>query len=209
MSRIDRVFSISEGSTSGRNSSLQSMILDEESIRLSSKKTQSLEEFDKTWYKKISFRSKREILYSKIKTIQKLENSNSIFIQTEGWSGNLEFSFDNGTDYPVFIDFFEQEKGFKKTEERLTPFKSVKGSLIGLAVILGITGLAYWMASHPDGDSEHSGRAKGRIIKALVNLLGEKGVLIVGGLAVCYFGYQIWRKYTNPPQQTKWVRGEG
>jgi hypothetical protein len=50
---------------------------------------------------------------------------------------------------------------------------------------------------------DESARGRFRLINYLLELLGDKAVIAVGAIVVSYLGYNIWKRYSNPPRQMK------
>ncbi len=203
---LNQVFSIS-------GNKIASLVADADALKFSSSGFTSVDEFLTSFGKKLSLATKVEIKYDTIKSIQKEDKDKTIAIKYKGLGGitnSCEFSFNNESDYEVFFSYLEKERYFKRTAETLTPFKAISSYLLGLALTIAITAFCYYEAINiENGSLEEAGNRKARAFNALIGLLGDKGVLAVGVLIVCYLGYKIWTRFKNPPTQTKFIAPNG
>ena len=188
---------------------IASLTTGENSLKLSSQTFDSVENFNEGWTKKMSIATKVEIKYESIKSVKKEDNDNDILIKYKAFLGfpmDCEFSFSDKNDYETFFTFLEKERYFTKSHEDLTPFKAVLNYLIGLIFTIGFTVFAYLEAIKiANGTVEEAGNRKERIFNNIVELLGDKGVLAVGGGLICYLLYKIWTRFSNPPSQLKFL----
>ncbi len=84
----------------------------------------------------------------------------------------------------------------------MTPFKAVLNYIIGLVATVAFAVLSYFEALKVEnGTAEIGTSAKTRSYYALLETLGSKGVLAVGGVCGCYLLYKIWTRATKPPHQ--------
>ena len=186
---------------------ISSFVADTDSLKFSSSSFDSMDEFLTSFGKKLSLATKVEIKYDSIKAVQKEDNDKTVAIKYKGIGGitsSCEFSFNNEADYEAFFNYLEKERYFKRTNETLTPFKAIRGYILGLLLTIGLTIFAYYQAiGIANGTLEDSGNRKTRLFNALVGLLGDKGVLAVGAAIAAYLVYKIWSRYSNPPNQLK------
>ena len=54
-----------------------------------------------------------------------------------------------------------------------------------------------------NGTVEEAHNGKARLFNNIVGLLGDKGVLGLGAIVSGYLIYKIWKRFSNPPNQTK------
>ena len=188
-----------------------SLLIDDNSLKLSSKTCDTVEEFRRKWDKKLSLCDKLEINFEEITSIHKEENDENIKIIHNGslWSASVKFSFKNHSDFDAFMEYFEGKLFFKKTISKMVPFKAIKSYLYPLALAIIVTVLSYFKAiAIENGTAEESHTRMGRLSEKnnhffpdIIGLLGVNGVLIVGVGIVGFIGYTIWTRYKNPPVQ--------
>jgi hypothetical protein len=182
---------------------ISSLLIDDDSLKFSSSKFTSADEFREGWNKKISLSTKTEVKFDKIKSVRKEENDEDIMIKYKtvvGVTGECEFKFENQSDNYVFFDYLQKVQLYQKVNEKLSPFKAIKGFLTGLGITIAIIVFCYFHAlDMANGTAEESHSGKGRMLNKIVEILGDKGVLIVGGAITAYLIYQIYKRYKNPP----------
>ena len=200
---INKVFSIT-----GRvgEAHISTFIADEEALKFASSTYHTVDEFREAFAKKLSLATKVEIKYSSIKSIKKEDNNNVILITHKAFFGSAEcaFSFTNPEDYNTFFTFWEKEKHFTKHRETLTPFKAIKIHLIALLIMIGLTIAFYYIAiGIANGTAKESPDTI--FFDAIIGFLGSKGVLAIGTLISGCLAYRIWKRFSNPPNQTKFL----
>lgn len=199
MLATDRVFSI-------RGNKIASMAIDEESIRFSSKSFNNIEDFNEVWSKRLSLATKVEVKFSKIKYVSKEEPGKEIKIRYKAIAEAV-FTFNKPEDYRAFFTILEKEQYFTKTEETLSPIKAATPYIIGLLVTVASTIFCYYEAikvSTREGlrlELSDAGDGKTKLFLKLLNILGDKGVIAIGGATCIYISYRIWKRYTNPPNR--------
>ena len=197
---VDKVFSIT-------GNKISAFITDENALKFSSATSNTVDTFREAFAKKLSLATKVEIKYDSIKSIKKEDNDKDILIKYKTFIGvpsDCEFSFSDPADYGIFFTFFEKERYFTKSHETLTPFRAISNYLIGLAATIGLTIFTYYQAIEiANGTVEESHSGKARLFNYIVGLLGDKGVLGLGVLISGYLIYKIWKRFSNPPNQTK------
>lgn len=194
---IEKVFSVSGNKTA-------SMIIDVDSLKFSSKKIDSFNEFKEVWKKNVFFNTETEIEKKRIWVIQREENSDAITIMSEGFTSyedSYTFSFNDRTDYDTFFNYFITEENFTSEEVRLTPSKAIDKQLLISLLIITITALGYYRATAIAGGKTPISSGRGRSFDEIVGALGPNGVIIAGGIAICSVAYAAWKRYTNPPKQ--------
>lgn len=186
---------------------ISSMIIDDTSIKFSSKKFTTHEAFIEDWNKKMSLANKLEVKLDTIKEIYKEENDDEIAIKYKSWKGafalskyaEVAFSFENGENNEPFFNYFIKKHYYHKKQEKLSPFQAIRSYIFGLLFIIGLTYLGYTESIAPT----EGGGIKGRAFRVIIELLGTKGVITVGLLSAAYILYTIWKRYINPPHETK------
>ncbi len=195
---------------------LECLVLAEGAIQLMCKLVASIDEFNELWNKKLTLVTKNEIIYEDIKSISKEEGEEQILIKSKlalGIPGETNVTFDNPEDRESFYHFFQTEKGFIRTDDTLSPFKSAMPYIGGLALSLGATTFGYYRSlqmvggelSDPEGHSRSDRRE--RMLNSIIETLGSNGILALGLSISAYIAYKIWDRYKNPPVQTKLVPG--
>lgn len=197
---INKVFTIS-------GNKISSFIIDENSLKFSSQNFNSYTDFQDAWNKKLSLATKVEIKFENIKSIKKEEFDKDILIKYKAFGGlpaDCEFSFTDFDDYETFFGYFTEKRYFQRTNETLTPFKAIQNYLIGFVATIGITIFSYFEAiALANGTAEEAHSGKARAFNFLVELLGDKGVILVGSAISAYLIYKIWTRFKNPPNQTR------
>jgi hypothetical protein len=196
----DKVFAIT-------GNKISSFIADEDSLKFSNQKFNTVPEFRDAWNKKLSLATKLEVKYESIKSVRKEDNDQNIIIKYKTWAGitgDCEFSFLNSIDYEIFFNFLEKDRFFTRTHGTLTPFKATRNYLIGLLATIGFTIFIYYQALDiANGTVEEASSGKVRTFNYLIGLLGDKGVIAVGALITCFLLYKIWTRFSNPPGLTR------
>lgn len=186
---------------------IASLLVGEESLRFSSQGFNTEEGFLESWHKKLSLATKTEVKYATIKSVSKEDNDDEVKVKyktTVGIPGLCQFSFANGGDCEQFLAFFEQDRAFTKHYAVMTPFKAILNYIIGLVATVAFTVLSYFEALKvANGTAETGGSGKTQAYYALLEFLGDKGVLAVGGALACYLLYKIWTRATKPPHQLR------
>ncbi len=199
----DKIFAV-------KGNKIQSMLLADESLQFSSKSFYTVDEFEEAWAKKLSLATKVEIKYASIKSITKEETADEILIKYKSminFPSDCEFTFTDLSDYDLFFTFFEKEHYFTKFFQKLTPFKAVQNYLIGLAFTIAVTLFCYYQALEIlSGTVEEPSSGKAQLFNNIIGWLGDKGVLIIGGVVCILICYKIWLRFTNPPNQTNFVK---
>ncbi len=199
---MDKVFSVT-------GNKISAFIADENSLKFSSSTSDTVEAFKEAFAKKLSLATKVEIKYDAIKSIKKEDNDKDILIKYKTFVGipsDCEFSFNDPADYDTFFTFFEKERYFTKSHETLTPFRAIMNYLIGLLATIGVTIFCYYQTIEiANGTVEEATSGKTRTFNYVVGLLGDKGVIAIGALISAYLLYKIWKRFSNPPNQIKFL----
>lgn len=197
---IDKVFPIT-------SKKLSAFIVDEQSILFSSQRKNSFDAFKEEFAKKITLATKHEVKYEEIISITKEESEFDLHLSYKGTLGitnELEFTFSNADDYEVFLTYLEQKRFFTRTYETLSPFNAIRSQLIWLFISILITIFSYDRAIDiAEEGVDESARGRFRLYSYLIEFLGDKGVIAVGSIVIMYLGYNIWKRYSNPPRQMR------
>jgi hypothetical protein len=193
---------------------IECLVIGSDSIRLASKFFPTLDAFDEAWNKTLSLITKTEIKFSAIKSISKEQGEDEIVIKYKGMAGmpsEAKFAFVNSGALDEFYDFFQQNKGYVRTDENMSPLKAALPYLLGLglAVLFTVIGynesIAMSNGTYVEADGYSRSSRKSRSFHAILEMLGTNGVLLVGAAAIAFLGYKVWKRYSNPPVQTKLV----
>lgn len=197
---IDKVFPIT-------SKKLSAFIVDDQSILFSSQRKDSFEAFKEEFAKKITLATKHEVKYDEIISITKEESEFDLHLTykaTLGITNVLDFTFSNPNDYEIFLTYLEQKIFFTRTYETLSPFNAIKTQLIWLFLSILGTIYSYDRAIEIAKEGvDESAKGKFKLYSYLVEFLGDKGVIAVGAIVIIYLGYNIWKRYSNPPRQMK------
>jgi hypothetical protein len=192
---------------------IESLLIGDNALQLLSSEQNSVEEFNAAWTKTLTLATKTDIAFDGIKSITKEDGEDHIVVNYKGGMGlpkECKITFTNPTDLGEFFTFFQESKGFTRTDEALSPFKSTLPYLFGLAVTLGVTAFGYYLADgaehgEPEPEGNTRGARKGRFYRMIAETLGTKGVLLLGLAISAYVVYMIVQHYKKPPVQTKLV----
>ena len=194
---------------------IESLVLAENELQLLNKSFTKIEEFNEQWNKKLTLTTKNKIEYSDIKSITKEDSEDEVVVNYSGSLGiskTIKIQFTYEQDREDFYSFLQEQKGFTKSEERLSSLQASKSLLISLAIVTAVSIFAYFQAvevASPDFiENDDTGRSarKARFFHSIVRFLGPNGVLLVALALMGFIGYQIWKRYKNPPLQLKFVR---
>ncbi len=184
---------------------MSTLYFDDESFKFSSSNLNSAEDFENSWDKTFTLATKSEIRYGLIEAIKKEENDDNITISYKasfGTTSHCKFSFPNPNDYERFFITLENELGLEKEHETLEPFKAISNRLFMLAVTIAVTAFSYYEAiAIANGTATKSTTSKAKLFDRIVGILGDKGVLLIGTAIACYMLFQMWKRFTNPPNQ--------
>ncbi len=191
----------------------RSLVVAENALQIMSRAYNDINSFNEAWNKKITLVAKAEIKYDTIKSITLEDGQGDIVVtykETDNSDSERKFRFDN---HPCgledFYAFFQQEKGYIRTEENVPPMKAIAPSLLGLILTIVITGYGYSKAASMEAgtyaanEGKSRGSKRGRFFDSIFGMLGTKGVLFLGTAIATYFGFTMWNKYKNPPVQIK------
>jgi hypothetical protein len=199
---IDKVFAIS-------GNKISSFIIDENSLKFSSQNFNTFTAFQDAWNKKLSFATKVEVKYDSIKSIKKEENDDDVYITYKaigGISVDCVFSFKDQNEDEVLFNYFIREHFYQKVDEVLSPFKAIQNYLIGLFATIGVTVFSYFeVIGITNGTVEEAHSRNTRQFNNIIELLGDKGVILVGTGVSLFLLYKIWTRYKNPPNQIKFL----
>ena len=189
-----------------------SLVVAENALQIMSRAYNDINSFNAAWNKKITLVAKAEIKFDTIKYITLEDGQGDIVVtykDTDDSDGERKFRFDNSCGLEDFYTFFQQEKGYIRSEENVPPMKAIAPSLLGLILTIVITGYGYSKAASMEAgtyaanEGKSGGSKRGRFFDSIFGMLGTKGVLFFGTAIATYFGCTMWNKYKNPPVQIK------
>jgi hypothetical protein len=189
---------------------IASLLLDNRSFKFSSRKFNTVEEFEEAFHKTLSLAKTTEIKHSSVKSVRKPELSNNITIRHNTlMAGNVVFAFDNQSDQAFFFNYLEQGLSFRKRRETMSIFIASRKSILALLITIGATALGYYLAERAaSGEELHfRGRRRGmlKLFNFVAEMLGQTGVIVAGTLIASFFIYKITRRFKNPQQQLVFV----
>ena len=186
---------------------IESLLVADNALLFSSKSYLHAHEFKQAWSKSLTLATKVEVKYDAIKSVIKEDADDDIRIKYKGTLGipsEAVFSFADKDDTDAFYDFLVKELSFQKSEERLSPTKAVLPNLLALLITVAITIVAHYQSiAIANGTADESGSRRSRSFNNIIELLGTKGVWIVGISITLFIAYKIWKRFTNPPVQIK------
>jgi hypothetical protein len=199
----NQVFSVS-------GNKIQSLLIDDRSLRFSGQQLRFPGDFEAAWQKKWTTAAKLEVKHSSIRSITKEDQELKIRIVYRTYIGipsECEFSFYDPAVAAGFLSYMEKEQYFTYTHERISGFKAVWRYLLGLAFTIAMTWTCWYLVvDQKHGGTDEGSDAKAQLFLYLLGLLGEKGVLAIG-LVICgYIAYKIWKRAASQPFRTKLVR---
>jgi hypothetical protein len=166
------------------------------------------ETFEKASAKTLTLTQTLTIPYAEILRFRHQSGSDVMHLKYNGlkitWPGEIDL--DNGeTDVHNIFNYLEKVKGYQRSETQLTSMKAVLPNLVYIAICVGFTWLLYSMATGEMSTGSGSGRAraKAEIFKALADFLGPVGCLLLGLVATSIAVWFFWKKYSNPPVETR------
>jgi hypothetical protein len=199
----NRLFTIS-------GNKVNTLLLTDDSLRMSSGTFFSVEEFEQAWEKKLTLRTKLQIRYDSIRSVTKEHQEIKFLITYKTWAGfpsECEFSLLDADDYAIFYEFLEKDLYFVKTDGAMLPFSAISRHLLGLLFVAVLTaGTMYVAMDIGKGVKDDSEDVKNQVFDYVVGLLGVKGVLAIGGAISCYIIYNMWKRFKDPPNRIKFAR---
>ena len=201
----NEVFAVTAGK------SYKSMLLSPDAVLFCSKKFDSADEFKTTFDevsgKTMTLTSTITAPYNTIVRFRNQSGSDVIKVKYDSlrltWPGDIDLT--NGeTDVHNIFTYLEKVQGYRRTETQLSSFKAILPNLGYVVVCLVITGLLFSMATG-GMTSDTAGvrtRAKAEFLKAIADMLGPSGSLLLGLGATAVAGWFLWKKYNNPPVET-------
>lgn len=193
---------------------IASLVINDESLRFSSKSFNTVDEFNEAWDKKLSLATKVEVNIDKIKHISKEEPGKEIKIRYQKISEAV-FSFNNPEDYAEFFSYLEKDLYFTKTEETLSPIKAATPYIFGLLFTITMVVFCHYQALNVSDEAglqhelNEASNAKARLFYEILSYLGDKGVIALGVAISAYILFRIWKRYTNPPNRVRYLPANG
>ena len=176
-----------------------SLISDE--IRLLDFHASSFDDFNTVW-ENPSTENKQIIKYDNIKSISNEEKNNKITIEKldENKPIITEIGFLSIDETNRFLNFFQFEKNFTRTDNRLSPSEALVPDIWYLLFGVVATIFFYFQSAALNANPDvHSRTFKRTILKSILLALGPNGVLFIGVSFGLIIGYSLWKRYSNPP----------
>ncbi len=186
----------------------KTLVYSSNSLRFVDKNIASLEDFEKTWEKKLTTAIKMEIPLDSILQIFKNSDSEGYFVKTNGrYFSKYHIQFIKKEDQENFINFLKTNLKFTYSEEPLSNKKDILLSIFYLFLILVFTYFMYNMACKetmgelvdPVGYSKTD--RNNRFFNFIVRFLGKPGILILGIGGFIYTFYKNF--FEQKPEKKK------
>lgn len=200
----NEVFTITEHKT------YKSMMLSPEGLLLSSKRFDTPEAFREGFAKGGLLATMTTASYDKIKSFSSHGNNKTLSVNHKGIGLGMpgDLNFENGaTDVHNILTYLEKVQGYNRTEAQMGAGKAILPNVFYVAFSLLCTFGMYGMANDPN-PAEFSGRRQwaGQLADSLSKSIGPVGVLLLGIGITGFLGWQLWKKYQNPPVETRLER---
>ena len=185
----------------------KTLVYSSNALRFVDKNIASLEDFEKTWEKKLTTAIKMEIPLDSILQIFKNSDSEGYFVKTNGrYFSKYHIQFIKKEDQENFINFLKTNLKFTYSEEPLSNKKDILLSIFYLFLILVFTYFMYSMACKetmgelvdPVGYSKTD--RNNRFFNFIVRFLGKPGILILG---IGGFIYTFYKNFVEQKPEKK------
>jgi hypothetical protein len=184
---------------------IKSLVLVENGIRLSNQPDSNIDDFNKNWGNHSVLTANTEIPFKKLANITQVVGTDTLAIHYEtsfGIPAVKKIIFQNNKDQQAFYQFFQKEKGFVKTDKKISCLESTMNYWIPLAIILLLTWFAYNEAmklssgqyAPPEDISDTT-----RFFQFILEIVGAGGIVCIGFGLATYCVYKGWKHYFNPP----------
>lgn len=183
----------------------KTMLYAEDGVRFISKSVNSLAEFNEIINKKVTLVDKGELLYKDMKKLTFDGLTVDPHVGMKLGNSVSDITFTNDVDRDEFIKHIAEMKGWTKKETQLTPLNAVKWDLLGFVLTPIFAYVMYGMAleieagTHISAEGFSKSDRKSRFFDSILETIGSTGVLIIATLILLYLGYNIYKKYQNPP----------
>jgi hypothetical protein len=188
---------------------LKSLVLVENGIQLSRQSDPNKVVSNNSWNPLSNLTAKTEIPFNKLSNITQVAGTQSLKIHYQtalGMPAVQQIAFQKASDQQAFYQFFQKEKGFVKTDKKVSCWESTMNYWVPLVIILLLTAFAYTEAmkltSGQFAPPETISRST-RMIQLILEVLGAGGVVSIGFALATYCVYKGWKHYFNPPVITK------
>ncbi|HRI62519.1 MAG TPA: hypothetical protein PK228_22415 [Saprospiraceae bacterium] len=189
----------------------KSMMLSPEGLRLCNKRFDTPEAFLEKFAKGGGLMNTViTVEFDKVKHFTHRENSKALDISHKGMGLGMpgDIEFENGeTDVHNVMTYLEKVLGYRRTEAQLGAWKAILPNIFYVALAILFTWVMYGMATNPEQE-EFSGRRQwfGELMDGFSKMVGPYGVLAIGIGVTGFLGWQLWKKYQNPPVETRLER---
>ena len=188
---------------------ISSLLVSGNSFKFSSASFQNIESFKTSYDKKLSLSTKLEIPFDKVKYITKEEKSDTIVIHYKSKTTipmACEFTLNNTGEFEQFTQQLENDLGLKQIKEVKSPFKAGFPNLFIGLFIAAFTWLGYYRLEEiNNGTALAATSGKSRLFDQIVTLLGTNALLVIGGGLTVFFIVKAAMRFSNPPNETKWI----
>ena len=116
--------------------------------------------------------------------------------------------FENGeADVHNVMTYLEKVLGYRRLEIQLSPGKAILPYIFYIALAILGTWVLYGMAINPE-ETEFSGRRQwaGELMDSFAKMVGPYGVLAIGVGGTGFLCWLMWKKFNNPPVETRLER---
>ena len=189
----------------------KSMMLSPEGLRLCNKRYDTPEAFREKFAKGGGLlNTVITVEFDKVKYFTHRENSKALGISHKGMGlgmpGDIEFE-EGETDVHNVMTYLEKVLGYRRTEAQLSAGKAILPNVFYVAFAILATWVLFGMANDPN-PAEFNGRRQwaGQLADSFSKTIGPIGVLVLGMGITGFLGWQLWKKFNNPPVETRLER---
>lgn len=174
----------------------------ENAFRLSDRSFYNVMDFEQGWQNIPGNNSGDEIDYSSLVSVTRELDGNLLFVRYRGAlniTNCCTFAFANEDDYGRFYHFLEEGLGLKRTDEKVSLFEAVGIYIVELIIVLLLTVYCYFQAV--DLKNVTADPKQGSFLR-FIQVMGESGVCLTGGIIAAFLIYQVNQLSENRPVQT-------
>lgn len=191
----------------------ETMIVRPEGFQILNKTFSDVADFEAAYEKGGLLSGKQSISFSDVKAIRYEHGGSAIKLDYVGMGLTKpgEIGISSVETQNQLFDYLEKKAGFRRSEQQVGSFKAILSNLfyVGLAAVM--TWGAYSTAVETESGLVHgevTGRRRGlkRLFMTISDTLGSTGCLLVGGAITAFLGYLLFKKFQNPPTETRFER---
>ena len=184
----------------------KSLVITEDELWVSSSRMKDLEKFEDATLKTGLLKTAYAHPLSNIYKVSFNEASDNVTIRYKNEKGKdkkMEVDFKDREVSNDFGEFLGDKLGLVRDEKQESQTKQLLYNLLYLLITVGAT---YFLATIENTDELTSGgssrsRSRGAMIKFVVDTLGQKGVIAVGGAIALFLIYKLYKRYTKPAKE--------